>query len=111
MATDGSGMPDGVETLRTMGWMSLPYGAAGLVRKADAGGSRTVWSWLVVLPWSDDSKPWIDGTELMTNPMVSEAEQREMVLTKMRSILDDRYGDTVGNAVADRLLEELLGDD
>ena len=107
---DPSGMPDGRQRIRAMGWEQLPYGCAGIVRKAGADGRRTVWSWLVLVPWSDDAKPWIDGAEVMEVSTSTEAEERATVFARMREILDERYGGTVANRAVDDLIERLLGD-
>lgn len=106
MTGDMSGLPDGRETLRGMGWEPLPYGCVGLLRKSDVNGS-TVWSWLVLIPWARDAKPWIDGTKVYSGISKPEADQREEVLLTMRSILDERYGDAVGNSAIDDLIRRL----
>jgi hypothetical protein len=109
--SDAAGMPDGRDLIRTMGWESMPYSCVAVARKATVDSTRSVWSWLVLIPWSDDSKPWIDGTEIFTNSLLTEADEREQILSKIRSILDDRYGESVGNQATDDLIERLLGDD
>lgn len=103
MSGDLSGLPDGRETIRSMGWESLPYGCAGLLRKSDVNGS-TVWSWLIVIPWASDAKPWIDGTKVYSGISKPEADQRTEILATMREILDQRYGDSVGNSAIDDLI-------
>lgn len=110
MTGDLSGFPDGRETLRTMGWEPLPYGCVGLIRKADVRGSA-VWSWLVLVPWANDAKPWIDGTKVYSGLSKPEVDQRAEVVTEMRSILDERYGDAVGNSAVDELIRRLESDD
>ena len=104
---DAAGMPDGRDGLNRMGWVSLPYSCVGLVRKTGVGNSKTVWSWLILTPWSSDTKPWIDGSEVMAATTLTEAEEREKVLAKMRSVLDERYGETVGNKAVDDLIRRL----
>jgi hypothetical protein len=108
---DVAGLPDGRDLIRTMGWESMPYACVAVVRKAAVDSTRSVWSWLVLVPWADDSKPWIDGTEIFTNSMLTEDDQRDQIFSKIRGILDDRYGESIGNHVADDLIERLLGDD
>jgi hypothetical protein len=110
--TDSSKIPDGRDLIRSMGWESLPYGCAGLVR-ATTVRSTTVWSWLILVPWAEtDGKPWIDGTETYDRSLKSQPEQRNEVLAKMRAILDDRYGETVGRRAADDLIDRIFsGDD
>ena len=109
-SSDAAGMPDGRDLIRTMGWEPMPYSCVAVTRKASVDSRRSVWSWLVLIPWSDDSKPWIDGTEIFTNSMLSEDDQREQIYGKIRGILDDRYGDSMSSATDD-LIEKLLGDD
>jgi hypothetical protein len=104
---DAAGMPDGRDGLNRMGWISLLYSCVGLVRKTGVGDSKTVWSWLILTPWSSDAKPWIDGTEVVNASTRQEWEEREEIIGKMRGILDDRYGETVGNAVVDDLIRRL----
>ena len=43
--------------------------------------------------------------------MLTEDDEREQIYSKIRGILDDRYGDSVGSAATDDLIEKLLGDD
>ncbi|MDJ0953760.1 MAG: hypothetical protein QNJ81_08770 [Acidimicrobiia bacterium] len=104
---DAAGMPDGKDGINRMGWMSLPYSCVGLVRKTGVGNSRTMWSWLILMPWSSDTKPWIDGSEIMEASTLTEAEERDQIVAKMRSVLDERYGETVGNAAVDDLIRRL----
>jgi hypothetical protein len=103
-------MPDGREGIRRMGWLSLPYSCVGLVRKTGTGGSNTVWSWLILMPWSSDAKPWIDGTEVVASSTLTEDEERAQIVDKMRSLLDERYGETVGNKAVDDLIRRLQED-
>ena len=98
---------DGTELVTSMGWEPLPYGCVGMARKADVGASNVVWSWLILIPWAvNDTKPWIDGTELLEGPLITEAEQREKVFAKMREILDKRYGETVGKQAAEDFIRK-----
>ena len=105
--SDAAGMPDGRDGLNRMGWISLPYSCVGLVRKTGVGNSKTVWSWLILMPWSSDNKPWIDGSEVVEASTRTEAEEREQIVAKMRSVLDERYGEAVGNAAVDDLIRRL----
>ncbi len=90
-----------------MGWIPLPYSGVGLVRKSGVGDSKTIWSWLVLMPWSSDAKPWIDGTEVVKASTLTEAQERDQILDKMRAVLDERYGETVGNQAVDNLIRRL----
>jgi len=104
---DASKPSDGTELVASMGWAPLSYGCVGIARSADVPGSRVVWSWLILIPWAvNDAKPWIDGTELIEGPLVSEEEQRARVFTKMREILDKRYGETVGKQAAEEFIRK-----
>lgn len=104
---DAAGMPDGREGIRRMGWVPLPYSCVGLVRKTGVGNSKTVWSWLILMPWSSDTKPWIDGTEVVAASTLTEDQEREQIFVKMRSLLDERYGEEVGNRAVDDLIRKL----
>lgn len=104
---DALGMPDGRDGIRRMGWLPLPYSCVGLIRKTGVGDSKTIWSWLIMMPWSSDAKPWIDGTEVVKASTLTEPQEREQILSKMRKVLDDRYGETVGNQVVDDLIRRL----
>jgi len=108
--SDAAGLPDGKDGINRMGWVSLPYSCVGLVRKTGVGDSKTVWSWLVLMPWSSDAKPWIDGTEVVTASTLTESEERQQIVTRMREVLDERYGETVGNAAVDDLIRRLQED-
>jgi hypothetical protein len=90
-----------------MGWISLPYSGVGLVRKTGVGNSKTIWSWLILMPWSSDTKPWIDGSEVVGASTLTESQERDQIVSKMREILDERYGETVGNAAVDDLIRKL----
>ncbi len=103
-------MPDGRDGIRRMGWISLPYSCVGLVRKTGVGDSVTIWSWLILMPWSSDTKPWIDGSEVLSASTLTEAEERQSVVDKMRTILDERYGEIVGNHAVDDLIKRLQED-
>ena len=107
---DALEMPDGRDLLRTMGWTPLPYSCVGLVRKTAATGTNTVWSWLVLVPWASDSKPWLDGTKVLTASTLSEDEQREQVFAHLRELLDERYGETVGNRAVDDFIRRIQDD-
>jgi hypothetical protein len=108
---DAAGMPDGRDGLSRMGWISLPYSCLGLVRKTGVGNSKTIWSWLILMPWSADAKPWIDGSEVVEASTRSEGQERAEIVDRMRVILDDRYGEAVGNAAVDDLIRKLQGED
>jgi hypothetical protein len=105
--SDAAGMPDGRDGINRMGWMSFPYSCVGLVRKTGVGNSKTVWSWLILMPWSSDTKPWIDGSEVLAASTLTETQERDQVVTKMRSVLDGRYGEAVGNKAVDDLIRKL----
>ena len=104
---DAAGLPDGRDGINRMGWISLPYSCVGLVRKTGVGNSKTVWSWLILMPWSSDTKPWIDGSEVVGASTLTEAEEREQIVSKMRVVLDERYGEAVGNAAVDDFIRKL----
>jgi len=105
--SDAAGMPDGRDGLRRMGWVSLPYSCVGLIRKTGVGNSKTVWSWLILMPWASDAKQWIDGTEVVNASTLTEDQERQQILDKMRSVLDERYGESVGNRAVDDLIRRL----
>ena len=105
---DAANMPDGIPLLRGMGWVSLPFSCLGLVRKTGVTSNASLWSWIVMVPWSTDGKPWIDGTEIVPASTKTEDEEREVVLAKMRSILDERYGDDVAHSAVDDLLDQIF---
>lgn len=109
---DAAGIPDGREAIESMGWFPLPFGCAGITRKSQVNPNTTAWPWLIVIPWAEnDAKPWIDGTQILSASLLTEAEQREQVLDHMRATLDKRYGETVGRHAAESFIEDLLGDD
>lgn len=101
------GMDDGVELVASMGWEPLPYGCVGMARNAETRAGR-LWSWLILVPWAvNDSKPWVDGSKLISDPTKAVTEQRAEVLAEMREILDQRYGETVAGSAADDFLRRL----
>lgn len=106
--SDAANMPDGRDLLPGMGWISLPFSCLGLVRKTGTTSNASLWSWLVLVPWSSNGKPWIDGTEIVPASTKSDDEERELVISKMRSILDERYGDVVAHSAVDDLLDEIF---
>lgn len=103
-------LPDGRDLIRTMGWTPLPYSCVGLIRRTAVSGRNTVWSWLILIPWGSESKPWIDGAEVLTASTKSEDEERAVVEQHLRELLDKRYGETVGNRAVDDFLREIQGD-
>ena len=105
---DAANMPDGRDLLKGMGWVSLPYSCVGLVRKTGTTSNASLWSWIVMVPWSSNGKPWIDGTEVVPASTKSEAQEREDVVARMRAILDERYGSTVAHYAIDDLIEEIF---
>ncbi len=95
------------EALAPMGWEALPYGCYAVARSAETSAG-ILWSWLVVIPWAaTDSKPWIDGTKLIRDLSLSEADQRAQVIGEIREILDERYGETVGQDAVEKFLRDL----
>jgi hypothetical protein len=105
---DAANMPDGRDLLRGMGWISLPFSCVGLVRKTGTTSNASLWSWLILVPWTSDGKPWIDGTDVVPASTKSDDDERELMIAKMRSILDDRYGDSVAQSAVDDLIEEIF---
>jgi len=105
---DAANMPDGRDLLRGMGWISLPFSCVGLVRKTGTTSNASLWSWLILVPWTSDGKPWIDGIDVVPASTKSDDEERELMIAKMRSILDDRYGDSVAQSAVDDLIEEIF---
>lgn len=104
---DAANMPDGRDLLRGMGWISLPFSCLGLVRKTGTTKNATLWSWIIMIPWSDNGKPWIDGTEVVPASTKSDVEERELVIGKMRALLDERYGSDVAHSAVDDLINEI----
>lgn len=95
-----------------MGWEPLPYDCVGMARSKRVSDTRIVWSWIVLIPWAvNDSKPWIDGAELIDNPLMKEADQQQRVFNVMRDALDVRYGEAVGSRAVDDLIKKLQDDD
>jgi hypothetical protein len=105
---DAVNMPDGRDLLRGMGWESLPFSCLGLIRRTGQTSGNNIWSWIILVPWSSDGKPWIDGTEIIKATTKTEEEEREQIITKMRKLLDDRYGDEVAHRAVDDLIAEIL---
>lgn len=105
---DAANMPDGRDLLNGMGWMSLPYSCVGLVRKTGTTSNANLWSWIILVPWSSNSKPWIDGTEVIPSSTKTDGDEREQVIANMRTILDERYGSTVAHTAVDDLIEEIF---
>lgn len=99
------------DLIASMGWEPLPYDTVGMARAKRVSDTRIVWSWIVLIPWAaNDSKPWIDGAELIDNPLMKEKDQKERVFNVMRAALDARYGEAVGSRAVDDLLKKLQGD-
>ena len=90
-----------------MGWLPLPYSCVGVIRETAVSGRNTVWSWLILIPWASDSKPWLDGTNVLTASTKTEDEEREEIVDHMRELLDRRYGETVGNRAVDDLIRSI----
>lgn len=109
--SEPNAVPDGRDLIRTMGWISLPYSCTGVIRKTAVSGRNTVWSWLILIPWASDSKPWVDGNEVFPASTKSEDQEREEVVGRLRDLLDQRYGETVGNRAVDDLLRSILEDE
>ncbi len=107
---DVANMPDGKDLLRTMGWESLPFSCVGLVRKTGDVRGDNIWSWIILIPWTSDGKPWIDGTEIVKASLKSEDEERAAIVSRMRAILDERYGKTVAARAVDDFIAEILDD-
>ncbi len=96
------------DIIGTMGWEPLPYDCVGLARPKRVSDTRIIWSWIILVPWAaNDSKPWIDGAEIIDNPLMKDEAQKEQVLGVMRAALDTRYGGTVGSRAVDDLLKSL----
>lgn len=103
---------EAIELIATMGWIPLPFGCAGITRNREMPDGKRVWSWLIMVPWAaNDSKPWIDGVEIVDKPLHGEDAQREEIIAKMRQILDDRYGESFGAQSVDQFLRELNNGD
>ncbi|MEN8040963.1 MAG: hypothetical protein ABFR95_05615 [Actinomycetota bacterium] len=106
--SDAANMPDGKDLLRTMGWESLPFSCLGLARRTGEHNGDSIWSWIVLVPWSSEGKPWIDGTEIVQATTASHVEEKQQIFAKMRDILDERYGESVANRAVDDFLAEIL---
>lgn len=103
---------DGPDLLDTMGWITLPYGCAGLVRHVAVDDRRRVWSWLILIPWAkNDSKPWVDGTKIMSDAKLTVDQEEAAILQHMRDVLDARYGESVGQQATDNFIERLYRDE
>jgi hypothetical protein len=106
--TDETPRRSPTELIAGMGWDDLPYDCVGLTRSRQVSETRTIWSWIILVPWAaNDSKPWLDGVEIIDNPLMKEEKQRSRVLQVMRAALDDRYGEAVGSRAVDDLLKRL----
>ena len=61
-----------------MGWEPLPFSCLGLVRRTGDVKGDNIWAWIILVPWSSEGKPWIDGSEMiqpsMNNPFSRLAE-------------------------------------
>jgi hypothetical protein len=99
---------EAIDMIPTMGWTALPYGCVGIARNRPIQDDKQVWSWLILVPWAaNDSKPWIDGVEIIDKPLRTVDQQREMIQEKMRTLLDDRYGESFGQQSVEQFLREL----
>jgi hypothetical protein len=79
-----------------------------MARPRRVSDTRIVWSWIVLVPWAvNDSKPWLDGAEIIDNPLMKDADQKERVFTVMRAALDERYGKAVGSRAVEDFLKSL----
>ncbi len=106
--SDAANMPDGRDLLRGMGWEPLPFSCVGTARRTGETGNSSIWAWLILIPWSSDGKPWIDGTEIVPASLKTQAQERADIFRKMRDLLDERYGETVANRAVDDLIAEIL---
>ncbi len=106
---DAANMPDGRDLLRGMGWEPLPFSCVGLARRTGETKGNSIWSWIILVPWSD-SKPWIDGTEIVPATTKTHPQERDEIFRKMRDLLDERYGETVAHREVDDLIAEILDD-
>jgi hypothetical protein len=109
-AKDPMNMPDGKDLLRGMGWVSLPFSCLGLTRRTGETKGNSIWSWIILVPWSSDGKPWIDGTEIVPATIKTPEQERDQIITNMRALLDDRYGETVAHRAVDDFIADVLDD-
>lgn len=108
MAEQDPKKANAVDLVATMGWEPLPYDTVGMARPTRVSDTRIIWSWIVLIPWAvNDSKPWIDGAEIIDNPLMKNGDQKERVFTVMRAALDARYGEAVGSRAVDDLIKKL----
>lgn len=99
------------ELISSMGWEPLPYDCVGMARPKRVSDTRIIWSWIVLIPWAaNDSKPWIDGAEIIDNPLMKDDQQKRQVFDTMRAALDQRYGEAVGSRAVDDLIKKLQDD-
>lgn len=97
-----------LQLIATMGWEPLPYDCVGMARPRRVSDTRIVWSWIVLVPWAaNDSKPWLDGAEIIDNPLMKDDDQKAQVFDVMRAALDARYGEAVGSRAVDDLIRRL----
>ena len=108
MSNDESTPRTAASLIAGMGWEEMPYDCVGMSRSRRVSDTRIIWSWLILVPWAaNDSKPWIDGVEIIDNPLMKEADQKSRVVNVMREALDARYGESVGSRAVDDLLKRL----
>lgn len=108
MADQDPKKANALELVATMGWEPLPYDCVGMARSTRVSDTRIIWSWIVLIPWAvNDSKPWIDGAEIIDNPLMKDGDQKERVFNVMRAALDVRYGEAVGSRAVDDLIKKL----
>jgi len=105
----GANSAEGWDLVESLDWETLPYGCFGIARHTGDFRDGTAWSWLILVPWSaPTTKPWVDGSLVIEGrPLPSPDEQRRQVLDHMRGVLDDLYGEAVGEAAVDKLLREM----
>ena len=105
---DPSQPSNAADLIGAMGWEALPYDCVGMARPRRVSDTRIVWSLIVLVPWAaNDSKPWLDGAEIIDNPLMKDDDQRERVFNVMRTALDERYGKAVGSRAVEDLLKSL----
>jgi len=108
MADQDPKKANAIDLVATMGWEPLPYDTVGMARPTRVSDTRIIWSWIVLIPWAvNDSKPWIDGAEIIDNPLMKNGDQKERVFNVMRAALDARYGEAVGSRAVDDLIKKL----